>query len=74
MQKHSVFTPIHTILIPFVHEGPGAQVLEVARHLDAEIILVGVVIVPSEQSLRTYPNNPAARKAIRAQAKCKKAM
>ncbi|MGZ9224842.1 MAG: glucosyl-3-phosphoglycerate synthase [Anaerolineales bacterium] len=51
MQKHSVFTPIHTILIPFVHEGPGAQALEIARHLDAEIILVGVVVVPPDQSL-----------------------
>lgn len=51
MQKHSGFVPIHTILIPFVHEGPGAHALEVARHLDAEIILLGVVVVPPEQSL-----------------------
>ncbi len=51
MQKHSEFIPIHTILIPFVHEGPGLQALEAARHLDAEIILVGVVVVPHEQSL-----------------------
>ncbi len=51
MQKHSKFTPIHTILIPFIHEGPGAQALEVARHLDADIILVGVVVVPPAQSL-----------------------
>ena len=64
MQKHSVFTPIHTILIPFVHEGPGAQVLEVARHLDAEIILVGVVIVPSEQSLSV---GAVAARALRKQ-------
>ena len=28
MQKHSEFTPIHTILIPFVHEGPGLHALE----------------------------------------------
>lgn len=51
MKKHSVFTPIHTILIPLVHEGPGLQALEAARHMDAEIILVGVVIVPPDQSL-----------------------
>jgi glycosyltransferase involved in cell wall biosynthesis len=51
MQKHSKFIPIHTILIPFVHEGPGLHALEAARHLDAEIILVGVVIVPPDQSL-----------------------
>jgi glucosyl-3-phosphoglycerate synthase len=51
MKKHSEFTPIHTILIPLIHEGPGLQALEAARHMDAEIILVGVVIVPSDQSL-----------------------
>ena len=51
MKKHSEFTPIHTILVPLVHEGPGLQALEAARHLDAEIILVGVVIVPADQSL-----------------------
>jgi len=51
MKKYSKFVPIHTILIPFVHEGPGLQALEVARYMDAEIILVGVVMVPPEQSL-----------------------
>jgi len=51
VKKHSEFTPIHTILVPLVHEGPGLQALEAARHLDAEIILVGVVIVPADQSL-----------------------
>ena len=51
MQKRSEFNPIHTILVPFVHEGPGLEALEAARHLDAKIILVGIVIVPSEQSL-----------------------
>jgi hypothetical protein len=35
MQKRSVFVPIHTILIPLIHNGPGLQALEVARHLDA---------------------------------------
>jgi len=64
MQKHSVFTPIHTILIPFVHEGPGAQVLEVARHLDAEIILVGVVVVPPGESLSV---GAVAARALRRQ-------
>jgi glycosyltransferase involved in cell wall biosynthesis/nucleotide-binding universal stress UspA family protein len=51
MQKRSVFVPIHTILIPLIHNGPGLQALEVARHLDAEIILVGVVVVPPSESL-----------------------
>ncbi len=51
MRKDSKFVPIHTILIPFIHEGPGAQALEVARHFDAKIILVGVVVVPLEESL-----------------------
>ena len=51
MQKHSEFIPIHTILIPFVHEGPGVLALEAARHFDAKIILVGIVIVPPDKSL-----------------------
>jgi len=50
-QKHSEFTPIHTILIPLIYEGPGMNALELARHFDAKIILVGVVVVPSDQSL-----------------------
>jgi len=51
MRKHSVFAPIRTILIPIVHEGPGAQALEVARCFDSKIILVGVVVVPPDESL-----------------------
>lgn len=51
MIKHSEFKPIHTILIPLIHEGPGMHVLELARHFDAEILLVGVVVVPPDQSL-----------------------
>src|SRR5258706_2686017 len=51
MRKNSVFAPIRTILIPMVHEGPGAQALELARYLDANIILVGVVVVPQQESL-----------------------
>jgi glycosyltransferase involved in cell wall biosynthesis len=51
MQKHTEYAPIRTILIPFVHEGPGLHALEAARHMDAEIVLVGVVVVPREQSL-----------------------
>ncbi|HQU36248.1 MAG TPA: hypothetical protein PLR65_06665, partial [Anaerolineales bacterium] len=34
-----------------VHEGPGIHALDSARHFDAEIILVGVVVVPPDQSL-----------------------
>jgi len=51
--KHSEFTPIHTILIPLVHDGPGLHALDLARLFDTEIILVGVVVVPREQSLST---------------------
>lgn len=51
MQKHFEFNPIHTILIPFIYEGPGASIVESARHFGAEIILVGIVVVPEEQSL-----------------------
>ena len=66
MQKHSDFVPIHKILIPFVHEGPGMQALELARHFDAEIVLVGVVVVPPEQSLSTAaPAVRALRKRLR---------
>jgi len=53
MQRDSRFVPIHSILIPLMAGGPGLQALEVARHLDAEIILVGVVVVPASQSLST---------------------
>lgn len=53
MQRHSEFKPIHTILVPFVHDGPGLYMLDAARHFDVEIILVGVVVVPQGQSLST---------------------
>ena len=51
MRKSLGFIPIRTVLIPFVYEGPGAQALELARCLDANITLVGVVVVPPEESL-----------------------
>jgi glucosyl-3-phosphoglycerate synthase len=51
MQKHIDFSPIHTILIPLIHDGPGESMIEAARHFDAEIILVGIVVVPENQSL-----------------------
>ncbi len=51
MQKQSKFVPIHIILVPIVHNGPGAEALDLALHFDAEIILVGVVVVPPDQSL-----------------------
>ena len=53
MQRRSEFKPIHTILIPFVHDGPGLYMLDAARQFDAEVILVGVVVVPPDQSLST---------------------
>ena len=64
MQKHSEFIPIHTILVPFVYQGPGLQALEAARHFDAKIILVGVVIVPPDQSLSV---GAVAARALRKQ-------
>ncbi len=53
MQRRSEFKPIHTILVPFIYDGPGLYMLDAARHFDAEIILVGVVVVPQDQSLST---------------------
>ncbi len=64
MQKRSEFIPIHTVLVPFVYEGPGLQALEAARHLDAKIILVGIVIVPHEESLSV---GAVAARALRKQ-------
>jgi glucosyl-3-phosphoglycerate synthase len=62
MQKHSEFVPIHTILIPYVHHGPGLHALEAARHMDARIILVGIVVVSPDQSLST---GAAAARSLR---------
>lgn len=53
MQRHSDFTPIRTILVPFVHDGPGLHALDAALQFDAKVILVGVVVVPEGQSLST---------------------
>ena len=53
MRRHSEFTPIHNIVVPLVHEGPGAHALDIARLFDAQVTLVGVVVVPPEQSLST---------------------
>jgi glucosyl-3-phosphoglycerate synthase len=61
-RKHSEFTPIHTIFVPLVHEGPGLSALDIARLFDAEITLMGVVVVPPEQSLST---GAAAARALR---------
>ena len=70
MRKYSVFAPIRTILIPMVHEGPGAQVLELARYLDANIILVGVVVVSAKESLSVGAVAArASRKLLRQYAK-----
>ena len=62
MQRHSDFTPIRTILIPYIHDGPGLHALDAARQFDAEIILVGVVVVPEGQSLST---GAASARAVR---------
>lgn len=62
MQKHSDFAPVHSILVPFIHDGPGLHALDAARQFDAEITLVGVVVVPEGQSLST---GAAAARALR---------
>ena len=62
MQRHSDFNPVHTILIPFIHDGPGLHALDAARLFDSEIILVGIVVVPEGQSLST---GAASARAIR---------
>lgn len=62
MQPRSSFAPIRTVLIPLVHEGPGLQALEVARHFGARILLAGVVVVPPGQSLSV---GAAAARALR---------
>ncbi len=62
MQRHSEFAPLHTILVPFIHDGPGLHALDAARQFNAEIILVGVVVVPEGQSLST---GAAAARALR---------
>ena len=62
MTRHSGFTPIHSILVPLVHEGPGLHALDLARLFDAEITLVGVVVVPPDQSLST---GAASARALR---------
>ena len=64
MRKYSEFAPIRTILIPMVHNGPGAQALEVACCFDAKIILVGVVVVPAQESLSV---GAVAARALRKQ-------
>lgn len=58
-RRHTKFTPIHTIVVPLVYEGPGLHALNIARLFDAEVTLVGVVVVPPDQSLSM--GNVAAR-------------
>ena len=51
MRKYSEFLPIHTVLVPLVYDGPGAQALEFAHYMDAHTVLVCVVVVPPKESL-----------------------
>ena len=51
MREHSEFSPIHTILVPLIHEGPGIHALDAARLFEVDVTLVGVVVVPPDQSL-----------------------
>jgi glucosyl-3-phosphoglycerate synthase len=53
-------------VIPVIHEGPGFEVLKIAKHFYAEIVLVGVVKVPeSENNLSTAsPNVKSLRKQL----------
>lgn len=64
MNRRSEYVPIHNILIPIVHNGPGLEALKAAQHMDASIILVGVVVVPQGQSLST---GAAAARSLRKQ-------
>lgn len=64
MQRHSEFTPVRSVLVPLVDQGPGLHALEAARHWEAEIILVGVVAVPAGRSLST---GAAGARALRKQ-------
>lgn len=59
MPKRSSFNPLRTILVPLVFDGPGLDALQVARHFDAHVILVGVIVIHPEQSLSM--GAPAAR-------------
>lgn len=73
MQKHTDFSHIHTIFIPLVHDGPGESIIETARHFDADIILIGIVIVPEGQSLSVGAVSARAlRKKLRDYGKDKK--
>lgn len=67
MRTHSKFAPIHKVLIPFLHNGPGAEALEVAKHFEAEVVLIGIVKVPeTETNLSTAsPNVKELRKQLR---------
>jgi glucosyl-3-phosphoglycerate synthase len=70
MRKYSEFVPINRVLIPLVHEGPGAEALEFARCLDANITLVGVVVVSPEESLSVGASSARElRKQLRQYAK-----
>lgn len=64
MHKRPAFTPLHTLLIPLVHHGPGLQALQLAQYFDAQIMLVGVVVVPPDQSLS---HGAAAARELRKQ-------
>ncbi|MCZ2128074.1 MAG: glucosyl-3-phosphoglycerate synthase [Anaerolineales bacterium] len=67
MQKRSEFKPIHKILIPFIRNGAGENALNMARQFNAEIILVGVVVIPDEQSLSVGAESARAlRRTLRA--------
>ena len=54
------------------HKDPDESI--VGRECMVELIGVGrVKVLVAKRSLRAYPNNPAQRKAIKAQAKWRKA-
>ncbi len=66
MQKHTDFSLIQTIFIPVIHNGPGESMIQAARHFEAEIILVGIVVVPAGQSLSMGASSARAlRKKLR---------
>jgi nucleotide-binding universal stress UspA family protein/glycosyltransferase involved in cell wall biosynthesis len=52
MRKH-IFAPIDTALVPVVHGCRGEAALAAARALASQVVLIGVVKIPLEDSLST---------------------
>jgi len=51
MKQRPEFSPIRSIIVPIIHNGPGHNALKLALHFDAEITLVGIVKVKSRRHI-----------------------